>query len=211
MAIAKRSAPARAGTGKPAGRGPGRRTLASILRAAGELLDEQGYDGLSTTAVAQRAGISTATLYRHFPDKHAVLRALVVHLQSERADAIERIYEALGSEADWRGPAAEVMRTAYRLRLARPGGRSTRRALQVSPELWQWDQKQTEALAASLAKAIRRRKPAIGRATADRVALVAVATSIALLDLASLSQRKGKALIEESILLREAYLARYLD
>ena len=56
-------------------RGPGKATLARILQAAGEVLQESGYEGLNTTAVAQRAGVSTATMYRHFPDKHAVLHA----------------------------------------------------------------------------------------------------------------------------------------
>ncbi len=189
----------------------GRRTRQAILRAAGEVLDERGYDGLSTTAVARRAGVSTATLYRQFPDKFAVLRELVLHLHAERAAAIGEIYRALGEDDDWRGPAAEVLRTAYRLRLARPGGRATRRAMQISPELWSWDQRQTEELAELLARAIRRRRPRLSGAKARRVALAAVAASAALLDLASLDARRGKALLEEAILMREAYLARYLD
>lgn len=36
--------------------------LAAILQAAGELLDEVGAEGLNTTAIARRAGVSTATL-----------------------------------------------------------------------------------------------------------------------------------------------------
>jgi AcrR family transcriptional regulator len=183
----------------------------AILDAAGELLDELGMDGLSTTAVATRAGVSTATLYRHFPDKHAVLHALVHMLQEERAAAIKHVYQRVATDPDWRMPLREATRTLYRMRLSRPGGRSTRRALQTSAELWQWDLQQNEELAAALARAIRRRNPAIGRAAAARVALVTVTASIAVLDLACLDDRRGPAIVEDGIAMREAYLAAYLD
>lgn len=185
--------------------------LHSILRAAGELLDERGVDGLNTTDVARRAGVSTATLYRHFPDKHAVLRALVLDIHEERAAAVVGVYEAFATAPDWREPLARAIRIAYRMRLARPGGRSTRRALQTSPELWQWDQAQNEEIARALAKAMRRRKPGLPRAESERIALVTVTASVALLDLACLNVRRGAAILEDATALREAYLARYLD
>lgn len=185
--------------------------IAAILRAAGELLDERGTDGLNTTAIAQRAGVSTATLYQHFPDKQTVLRALVQALQTEREAAVAACYGELATAPDWRVPLAAAMRTAFRLRVERPGGRSSRRALQTSPELWQWDHDQTEALAKVLARAMRRRKPTLSRATAERVALVALTSTIALLDLASLNPRRGNMLLAEADALRNAYLAPYLD
>lgn len=216
-------APAEATRAAPSPKARGRRPVAqqapaprpeplqAILRAAGELLDERGVDGLNTTDVARRAGISTATLYRHFPDKHAVLRALVLDIHEERAAAVVGTYEAIAAGPDWREPLARAIRVAYRMRLSRPGGRSTRRALQTSPELWQWDQRQNEELARALAKAMRRRRPDLPRAVSERIALVTVTASVALLDLACLDPRRGKAILEDATALREAYLARYLD
>ena len=134
-----------------------------------------------------------------------------MQLQSERAVAIEKIYQGMGEQSDWREPAARALRTAYRLRLAQPGGRSSRRALQVSPELWLWDQQQNEAIALNLARAIRRRKPAMSGVAARRVALAAITASAALLDLASVAPRHANAIVEEAVLMREAYLSRYLD
>lgn len=183
----------------------------TILDAAGALLDEHGMEGLNTTAVASRAGISTATLYRHFPDKHAVLHALVHSLQEERAAAVKDVYRRVASEPDWRVPLRDATRTLYRMRLARPGGRSSRRALQTSADLWQWDLEQNEEVAAALARALRRRNPALGRAVAARIALVTVTASIALLDLACLDDRRGPAIVDEGIAMREAYLAQFLD
>jgi AcrR family transcriptional regulator len=47
----------------------------AILDAAVALLSEEGYAGLAMHAVAQRAGVSTATLYRRFRDKEELVIA----------------------------------------------------------------------------------------------------------------------------------------
>lgn len=188
-------------------------TVAAILRAAGEVLDQVGYEGLNTTTIAHRAEVGTATLYRHFADKHAVLHALVLQLQGERAATIGKIYEALATAPDWRQPAAEATWTAYRLRRSRPGGRASRRALQSSPELWAWDRAQNEEMAANLARAMRVRKPKLAPKAALRIALVAISMSAAMLDLALSygDDVQAEALVAETVKAREAYLARYLD
>jgi AcrR family transcriptional regulator len=66
----------------PVGEQPTRRrnpdAARAVLTAAVELLDNQrvGYRGLTMQAVAERAGVSKATLYRWWPDKaHLVLDA----------------------------------------------------------------------------------------------------------------------------------------
>jgi AcrR family transcriptional regulator len=182
-----------------------------ILQAAGALLDERGFEGLTTTAVARRAGISTATLYRHFPDKRAVLRALVHALQEERAGEALRHIERFATESDWRTPLRESLALMYTMRVTRPGGRATRRALQTSRELWEWDRRQDEALARAFARALRRRRPALARATAERLALTVVTATVAMLDVACLDDRRAPAVLEEAEALRETYLARYLD
>ncbi|BES69362.1 TetR/AcrR family transcriptional regulator [Marinobacter nanhaiticus D15-8W] len=45
----------------------------AALRAASELLDEQGYAGLSIEGIAARAGIGKRTIYRWWPTKGAVV------------------------------------------------------------------------------------------------------------------------------------------
>jgi len=183
----------------------------AILRAAGEILDEVGIDGLNTTAVARRANVSTGTVYREFKDKQDILRALMQALLTERGDTAAAHYSRLASEADWRAVLAEASRTAYRLRMQRPGGRSTRRALQASPELWQWDLDHTRALAHRLAQSMRKRQPALTAARADLVAMVSLTITVALFDLANLEPRREKALLGELLAARDAYLALYLD
>jgi AcrR family transcriptional regulator len=47
---------------------------AAILRAAVEVMGEDGYEGASMRDMASRAGVSVAALYHHFPSKLALLR-----------------------------------------------------------------------------------------------------------------------------------------
>ncbi len=47
-----------------------------MLDACAEILDEDGYDGLTTTRIAQRAEVAIGSVYQFFPDKRAVAQAL---------------------------------------------------------------------------------------------------------------------------------------
>ena len=51
-------------------------TRGKILHAAAELARQQGFEGTSMAQVAQRAGVSTETLHRHFRDHRALLLEL---------------------------------------------------------------------------------------------------------------------------------------
>ena len=50
--------------------------LAALLDAAAQVVDEIGYERLTTAMVADRAGASIGTVYRYFPDRIAVLQSL---------------------------------------------------------------------------------------------------------------------------------------
>jgi AcrR family transcriptional regulator len=47
-----------------------------MLAACASLVDEVGYDGVTTTLIAERAGVAVGSLYQFFPDKRAVVQAL---------------------------------------------------------------------------------------------------------------------------------------
>jgi len=50
--------------------------LTALLDAAAGVVDEIGYERLTTAMVAERAGASIGTVYRYFPDRIAVLQSL---------------------------------------------------------------------------------------------------------------------------------------
>lgn len=51
------------------------RTHQALRQAALELFAEHGYDAAATAQIAERAGVSEMTLFRHFPSKEALLLA----------------------------------------------------------------------------------------------------------------------------------------
>ena len=64
-----------------------------MLDACAEILDEAGYDGLSTTRIAQRADVAIGSLYQFFPDKRAVAQALALRNLESFSDRVSRRME----------------------------------------------------------------------------------------------------------------------
>lgn len=74
--------------------------IAELLDACAESIDEVGVEQVTTNLVADKAGSSIGTLYRYFPDRMAVIRALGLRQTAELCGHISRIVKDLdGSEA----------------------------------------------------------------------------------------------------------------
>lgn len=116
---------------------------AAILRAGGQLIEEQGIAALSVREAARRAGVSHNAPYRHFPDRDALLAALA-------AEGFLELSEALANRAG-----RELGEAYVRFALAHPerfrlmfGGRL---ALEKFPELRAQAQRAYEHLANAFA------------------------------------------------------------
>ncbi|MCM3689420.1 TetR/AcrR family transcriptional regulator [Kocuria rosea] len=97
-----------AGTGTRRPRTDARRNRTRILEVAEEFFAEAGITG-SLDALAKRAGVGAGTLYRHFPNRDALLAALLqarnedlearhraIREETDSAAALEQWLEALG-------------------------------------------------------------------------------------------------------------------
>jgi len=73
-----------------------RLTRETVLRAALELLDEVGMDGLTTRRLADRLGVQSPTLYWHFKNKRALFDAMAHAMLDEHTRCIPTPGE------DWR-------------------------------------------------------------------------------------------------------------
>jgi AcrR family transcriptional regulator len=49
-----------------------------MLDACAELVDDIGYEALTTTLLAERAGVAIGSVYQFFPDKRAIVQALAL-------------------------------------------------------------------------------------------------------------------------------------
>ena len=58
---------------RPPGRPRSERAHRAILQAANELLENEGFAAVTVEAIAQRAGVSKATIYRWWPNRAAVV------------------------------------------------------------------------------------------------------------------------------------------
>lgn len=52
-------------------------TFEALVEACAQLLARDGYAPLTTNAIAERAGVSVGTLYQFFPNRDAVIAALI--------------------------------------------------------------------------------------------------------------------------------------
>lgn len=73
-----------------------RRTRAALLAAAHTILEEQGFDALTITAVAERAGVTRRALYMHFPDRADLVAAIYDHVAAVEglAGSLEQVWAA---------------------------------------------------------------------------------------------------------------------
>jgi AcrR family transcriptional regulator len=80
-----------------------RARVAGILKAAGGLLGEVGYDGLSTNLIAERAQVPVGSIYQFFEGKDDIVAALVeqfqdriLRLASEQLDVATAVHDRRG-------------------------------------------------------------------------------------------------------------------
>lgn len=82
-------------------------TVEHILSAAAQVLERRGFAGTTTNHIAERAGISIGSLYQYFPNKQAIVVALVER-HMERGT---RLFWDLLARTD---PAADDLETLLR-------------------------------------------------------------------------------------------------
>ena len=70
-----------------------RASVDCVLEAAAQVLEASGNGGFNTNAVAERAGVSIGTLYRYFPDKQSILRALALRETEAHRRAVIAVIE----------------------------------------------------------------------------------------------------------------------
>jgi AcrR family transcriptional regulator len=70
-----------------------RARVEAILKAAGALLGEVGYDGVTTNLIAERAGVPVGSIYQFFETKDDIIAALVERFQA-------RIHKLASEELD---------------------------------------------------------------------------------------------------------------
>ncbi len=123
-----------------------------LVRSAVDLFTEHGYDATTVAAIAERAGVTKSTFFRHFPDKRELLVAGQETLSRLLAEGI--------SEADPQATALEAVAAGLE-RASVEMGRSSRdlgprlkAAVAASAELQERDALKSVGIAAAMTVAL---------------------------------------------------------
>lgn len=203
-------------TGTPLRRRPAQRRSAErvqrMLDACAEILDESGYDGLSTTRIAQRANVAIGSVYQFFPDKRAVAQALALRNLEDYGERIgallsggqvfERWSQLVGGAIDI---FVEMHRTVPGFRVLRFGDAADLNLLDESAD-------NNAVVAARLHELIVQSTGVPDSPDLERAFAIAVETGDALIQLAFRREVDGDDLvIAEAKNLIQNYLSTYLD
>ncbi|MEU9478329.1 TetR/AcrR family transcriptional regulator [Streptomyces sp. NPDC048191] len=183
--------------------------LTRILDACAELLDEVGYDALSTRAVALRAGVPIGSVYRFFGNKRQMADALAQrNLERYTERVTERLRKAV--KGDWRAAMDAVLDEYLAMKRTAPGFSLVDfgNQIPVGARHSEPNTRVADRLTALLSGYLDRTPDDDLR----RVFLVAVESADTLVQLAFRTDPAGdEAIITETRELLRAYLGRVLD
>ncbi len=74
-----------------------KRTIETILEATAQILAEEGSERLTTNYLARKAGFSVGTIYQYFPNREAIILALI---ERQRGEIERRVQVVLAERAD---------------------------------------------------------------------------------------------------------------
>ncbi|MGW5652486.1 TetR family transcriptional regulator [Streptomyces humi] len=183
--------------------------LTRILDACADLLDEVGYEELSTRAVAVRAGVPIGSVYRFFGNKRQMVDALAQrNLERYTERVTERLKDA--PKGDWRAAMDAVLDEYLAMKRTAPGFSLVDfgNQIPVGDRHAEPNHRVADRLTDLLSGYIGRAPDEVLR----RTFLVAVETADTLVHLSFRMAPEGdEAIITETRELLRAYLARTLD
>jgi AcrR family transcriptional regulator len=186
-----------------------------MLDACAALVDELGYEGLTTTLIAQRAGVAIGSVYQFFPDKRAVVQALTVrHLESFLENLNTRLDARLGAGKPdhWWDIVDAVIDEYIHMHRVEPGFKTLHFGDVVDVHLLDTDRENNDVIAQRLQELIIDRLGFADRPRLRFALAIGVETGDALINLAFRRDPEGdpQVLDEAKALIRD-YLSRHVD
>lgn len=131
-----------------------RQRMGTILDVTAALVDELGPADVTTTMIAERAGISVGSIYTYFDDRAAIFNALVERAIAKHGPIAARIRTEL-RDSDWFSAADSVIDAIVDLYRYEPGFRELYFSTFLSAEMLDAMRKSDENQAAWLVEQLR--------------------------------------------------------
>jgi AcrR family transcriptional regulator len=143
-----------------------------LERAALALYGERGFDNTTVAQIAERAGVTERTFFRHFADKREVLFGGGAALQERIVSTVVDAPDSL-PPIDAAAAGLEAAGTEFFVQQRRDTSRQRQTVIASNPELQERELTKLASLSAAIADALRRR--GVGDPAAGLTAEVAIA------------------------------------
>ncbi|MER5332218.1 TetR family transcriptional regulator [Micromonospora sp. NPDC002717] len=182
-----------------------------MLDACAELVDEVGYEGLTTTLLAERAEVAIGSVYQFFPDKRAIVQALTLRTMESYLQRLDERFATDDLTYWWDGVDAGIDEYITMQRTV-PGFRTLHFGDVVDLHLLDEQRDNNGVIADQLARVLGERFGLTDVPDLRFHLEIAVETADALIKLAFRRQPEGdeRVLAEAKALIRE-YLHRQVD
>ncbi|MBQ1010734.1 TetR family transcriptional regulator [Micromonospora sp. M51] len=182
-----------------------------MLDACAELVDEVGYEGLTTTLLAERAEVAIGSVYQFFPDKRAIVQALTLRTMESYLQRLDERFASDEMTHWWDGVDAGIDEYITMHRTV-PGFRTLHFGDVVDLHLLDEQRDNNGVIADQLARVLTERFGLTDVPQLRFVLEIAVEAADALIKLAFRRKSDGdeRVLLEAKALIRE-YLHRQVD
>jgi AcrR family transcriptional regulator len=186
-----------------------RRRYAAIVDTAAELFATNGFDATTMEAIAAASGSAIGSVYRFFPNKQAVFRA-VADLALERAQAVfvELMAVAASGELDWGEVLDRAVDAFARFHAGEPATRAVIVNLQLYGEYAEADEQMIREFIAASTGVVAAWAPHVDPETRRVIATMIVQTVSGIL---VLSHREAPAMAAAMLDHTKLMLRRYLE
>jgi AcrR family transcriptional regulator len=181
-----------------------------MLDVCARLLDEVGYEALTTKAIAEQARISIGSVYQYFPDKRSMVRSLAIRYLDE---FLQRLGQRLADPPlrTWRQLVEGMLAVYAEMLDSTPGFRAIRIGPAHDPFIMQPDKDNATVITGEARTRFHGQVEIPDDAHSDRVLVVAFAMGDALVQLAYRDDPAGDpAILAELVSVVTGYLNREL-
>ena len=181
--------------------------MAELLRAAGQVFADVGYENATTNAIAARAGVAPGTLYQFFPNKQAIAEALA-NAYAAKNQALESVFDLSAAEVPLHDLIDRLVGPFLEFRRNAPGFDTLFVGSVVSRELAEGVQALHQQMQQRIAHIIQMRAPHLSAKMIQTAAETSVQIVKGMLPLALNGTKKQREVGERELkLVLERYLA----